>query len=173
MSDNTRDDELGALWEKTSDKGPYMTGSVTIDGIKTDIVVFPNQYKKADNHPSFRILKSRPKEERTSTRRDDKQWQKPYLPPTEPGPGSDSFDSRDRSGTKPAFDPGAVVWPAPGKQRLADRKPDYVKPAKQPQDWTAAVPHPAEEFDSADQPQQVSRYGAPPPVPVDESDIPF
>lgn len=49
-------DELGALWERTSAKGPYMTGE--INGVK--VVCFPN---KSDNPkaPAWRVLKSKPK----------------------------------------------------------------------------------------------------------------
>ena len=50
-------DELGALWERTSAKGRYMTGE--INGVK--VVVFPN---KSDNEkaPQWRVLKSKPRE---------------------------------------------------------------------------------------------------------------
>jgi len=60
---NTRDEEVGALWEKTSQKGPYMTGSITLHGERLDVVVFPNKYKNDEKHPSWRIYKSRPKQE--------------------------------------------------------------------------------------------------------------
>jgi hypothetical protein len=49
-------DDLGALWEKQSAKGPYMTG--TINGV--NVVCFPNT---SDNPkaPTWRVLKSKPK----------------------------------------------------------------------------------------------------------------
>lgn len=53
-------DELGALWEKTGAKGPYMTG--TINGVA--VVVFRNDRKSSDRQPDWRVLKSKPKAER-------------------------------------------------------------------------------------------------------------
>lgn len=49
-------DELGALWEKSSARGPYMTG--TINGVA--VVVFKND-KQTDKQPDWRVLKSKPK----------------------------------------------------------------------------------------------------------------
>ena len=54
-----REEELGALWRKQSERGEYFTGSVTVDGVKVDLVVFPNGYKKSEKQPDFRILKAR------------------------------------------------------------------------------------------------------------------
>lgn len=54
-----REEELGALWRKQSERGEYFTGSVTLDGVKVDLVVFPNGYKKSEKQPDFRILKAR------------------------------------------------------------------------------------------------------------------
>lgn len=55
---NQNPDELGALWEKTSGRGTYMTG--TINGV--NVVVFRND-RKADGskQPDWRVLKSKPK----------------------------------------------------------------------------------------------------------------
>lgn len=50
--------ELGALWEKTSARGPYMTG--TINGVK--VVVFKNTQKSSEKQPDWRVLKSKPKD---------------------------------------------------------------------------------------------------------------
>jgi uncharacterized protein (DUF736 family) len=56
------DDELGALWIKTSARGEYMTG--TING--QPVVLFRNDRKAAgSNQPDWRVLKSKPKGERT------------------------------------------------------------------------------------------------------------
>jgi uncharacterized protein (DUF736 family) len=52
------ENELGALWEKTSAKGTYMTG--TINGVK--VVVFRNGQKRSDKSPDWRVLKSVPRE---------------------------------------------------------------------------------------------------------------
>ena len=51
-------DELGALWEKSSAKGPYMTG--TISGVK--VVVFKNGHKSSEKSPDWRVLRSRPRD---------------------------------------------------------------------------------------------------------------
>lgn len=53
--------ELGALWENQSARGPYMTG--TINGQK--VVVFRNTHKQpGEKSPDWRVLKSKPKEAR-------------------------------------------------------------------------------------------------------------
>ncbi len=52
-------DELGALWEKSSAKGPYMTG--TINGVK--VVVFKNGNKRSDQQPDWRVMRSKPRED--------------------------------------------------------------------------------------------------------------
>lgn len=57
------EDNMGALWKKSGPKGEYFSGSVEVNGEKINIVVFPNSFKKAENHPDYRILKSRPKGE--------------------------------------------------------------------------------------------------------------
>jgi len=49
------DSELGALWVKSSAKGPYMTGE--INGVK--VVCFPAK-KSSDKSPDWRVLKSKP-----------------------------------------------------------------------------------------------------------------
>ena len=53
-------DEIGVLWEKDGANGKYFTG--TINGQK--VVVFANKFKKEERHPDWRVLISRPKEER-------------------------------------------------------------------------------------------------------------
>ena len=49
--------ELGSLWEKSSERGIYMTGEIA--GVK--VVVFRN---KSDNPkaPQWRVLKSQPRD---------------------------------------------------------------------------------------------------------------
>ncbi len=49
--------ELGALWEKSSARGPYMTGM--INGVA--VVLFRNTNKKHEKQPDWRVLKSQPK----------------------------------------------------------------------------------------------------------------
>lgn len=60
-------DELGALWEKSGAKGPYMTG--TIGGIK--VVVFKNAGKSSEKQPDWRVLKSKPKDAPTEAPADN------------------------------------------------------------------------------------------------------
>ena len=56
----TKDEnELGALWEKTSAKGPYMTGSITVDGVEVRVVCF--RAKPSERGPTWRVMKSQPK----------------------------------------------------------------------------------------------------------------
>lgn len=56
--------ELGALWEKQSARGTYMTG--TINGVK--VVVFHNGKKNSEKSPDWRVLKSVPKGEGSQVR---------------------------------------------------------------------------------------------------------
>jgi uncharacterized protein (DUF736 family) len=56
--------ELGALWTKTSNGGDkYMTGHVEIDGVKHDLILFPNKHK-GDNEkaPSLRVYRDTPRD---------------------------------------------------------------------------------------------------------------
>lgn len=57
------EDNMGALWKKNGPKGEYFSGMVEIGDQKINIVVFPNSYKKSENQPDYRIMKSRPKGE--------------------------------------------------------------------------------------------------------------
>lgn len=74
MADGQRNpDELGALWIKSGAKGEYMTG--TINGVA--VVLFKNDRKEeGSKQPDWRVLKSKPKEERAATRPagDDAGW---------------------------------------------------------------------------------------------------
>lgn len=56
--------EVGVLWLKHGGKGEWMSG--TIEGIGP-VVVFPTN-AKSNKAPTYRILKSRPKDERQSPR---------------------------------------------------------------------------------------------------------
>lgn len=56
MSKNA--DELGCLWEKTSARGRYMTG--TVNGVA--VVLFRNDRKpEGSNQPDWRVMKVKPK----------------------------------------------------------------------------------------------------------------
>jgi hypothetical protein len=65
MAYEKKPDELGALWVRSSAKGDYMTGTLTIDGREVNVVCFAN---KSDNikAPQWRVMKSKPREERDS-----------------------------------------------------------------------------------------------------------
>jgi hypothetical protein len=58
--------ELGALWLKTGTKGEYLSG--TIDGIGA-VVCF--KAKPTEKGPTWRVLKSQPREDSASLRRRD------------------------------------------------------------------------------------------------------
>ena len=58
--------ELGALWEKQSARGTYMTG--TINGVK--VVVFHNGKKNSEKSPDWRVLQSVPKGEQAAPNRE-------------------------------------------------------------------------------------------------------
>jgi len=46
--------KIGALWLKYSNGGKKLwTGNVEIDGKKTQIAMFANSYKNAENQPDF------------------------------------------------------------------------------------------------------------------------
>jgi len=131
MSDETkRDDELGALWVKQGKSGEFMTGSVICTQCKhkEDIILFTNQFKTKENHPAWRILKSRQQGEAhtyaPSTRRDE-QMRDPR-PPTRQqtlGVRPEEFDS----GTRPQ----QTYQPRPKRN------------------WTDDVPHPADPLTDA------------------------
>lgn len=131
--DNHRETELGALWRKEGPSGPFMTGSVQVEGVKVDIVVFPNGFKEKDNQPDFRILKSRPREERESTRRDERQYQRPR----EEAPRRPQEPQRA----------GRAQWPdAPS--HASPRSAGRPQPAAK--DWTEEVPpHPIDPDDDS------------------------
>lgn len=78
--------DAGALWLKTSKQGnKFMSGVVEIGGVKTDIVVFKNNYKKQENHPDYRIYLSEKREQK-----------KPYVQPG--SPADDFANGRDPFG---------------------------------------------------------------------------
>lgn len=65
--------ELGALWEKSGVKGPYMTG--TINGV--NVVLFKNGNKRNEKSPDWRVMKSKPREEAGQSapaRHDEEPW---------------------------------------------------------------------------------------------------
>lgn len=56
-------DELGALWLKRGNKGPYMTGEIAGQAV----VCFPADGGEGEKRPAWRVLKSKPREERPAT----------------------------------------------------------------------------------------------------------
>jgi hypothetical protein len=160
-----RDDELGALWRKRGDGKPdFFTGSCICPecGVKTDIVAFENGFRQSENQPEYRILKSRPKGDgrhAPSTRRDEQE--RLPAPRTsdqlrDPKPPSRfaTLGGRDEQGPRgnrpPA--PQAATWPPRGQQVSRNRQQpseewDSRNNAKGADDWTGAIPHPADEDD--------------------------
>ena len=58
--------ELGALWQRESSQGKYLTGTINLKGAgladkAVSIVIFSNKFKKAENQPDLRIYLSKPK----------------------------------------------------------------------------------------------------------------
>jgi len=49
--------EIAGLWEKSSDKGSYLSGSLTIDGVKVPFVIrsVPEAHIKSDKHPRYKM----------------------------------------------------------------------------------------------------------------------
>ena len=63
-----KDSEVGALWTKSSQRGEeYMTGDITVNGAKTQIIVFRNGFKEHDKMPDFRIYFREPLETSSNT----------------------------------------------------------------------------------------------------------
>jgi len=63
---NTNPNEVGAVWLKKAKSGTeYLSGHITHNSVKTEIVMFENQnYVEGGKFPKYRILLSTPKEER-------------------------------------------------------------------------------------------------------------
>jgi uncharacterized protein (DUF736 family) len=78
MSDQTNkknewaEREVGALWKKQSSTQKYLSGHIRMDdgmgGEETlQVVIFNNKHKNKDNHPDFRIYKSLPQAQSTTS----------------------------------------------------------------------------------------------------------
>lgn len=50
-----KQNSIGALWVKRSNKGEYLSGYIEVDGQKIPIVCFINGYKKEAKHPDYEI----------------------------------------------------------------------------------------------------------------------
>lgn len=59
-----KEDELGALWLKTSSVGnKFMSGHITIAGERHDVVVFKNGFKaEGEKTPDYRVYRSAPRD---------------------------------------------------------------------------------------------------------------
>jgi uncharacterized protein (DUF736 family) len=66
-----KEQDIGALWQKQSAKGPYLSGSITLAGAKYEIVCFLNNFKKEAKHPDYRIFLSQPREQSSYGPRDN------------------------------------------------------------------------------------------------------
>ena len=65
---NQTNQSIGALWNKSSQRGMYMTGDIEINGQRMRIVVFPNASKKEDKHPDWRTLVAQPRPYESETK---------------------------------------------------------------------------------------------------------
>ena len=63
--------EVGALWRKESATQKYFSGHIKFEDEfgeeqTLQVVIFRNKHKQKDNHPDFRIYKSKPMKANTS-----------------------------------------------------------------------------------------------------------
>lgn len=56
-------ERMGALWEKSKNGKRYMTGYVTIDGVKHNLVLFTNNKRPDKQDPDWQIFPSKPQED--------------------------------------------------------------------------------------------------------------
>ena len=62
-----KNNNIGALWVKQSQKGDFFTGRITTDsGEEIKIVVFKNNYKNNEKQPDYTILKAREQEQQNN-----------------------------------------------------------------------------------------------------------
>mgnify|MGYP003290381841 CR=1 FL=1 len=50
-----KNESIGALWIAETKAGKFMSGEIELDGKKTRIIVFRNNYKTEEKHPDYRI----------------------------------------------------------------------------------------------------------------------
>jgi hypothetical protein len=60
----SRDDEIGALWERDGRNGKFLSGRIKLpDGTDQEIVVFANDRKQpGERTPDWRVYKSQPRD---------------------------------------------------------------------------------------------------------------
>ena len=64
--------EVGALWKKQSATQKFLSGHIKVDdGMggeeQLQVVIFNNKHKNKDTHPDFRIYKSLPRTQETTS----------------------------------------------------------------------------------------------------------
>lgn len=53
-------DEIGALWVKQGQSGEFMSGEITVGGVKQAVTIFRNTFKKpGERTPDWRIFPKR------------------------------------------------------------------------------------------------------------------
>lgn len=67
-----KNNNIGALWAKSSKKGMYYSGTLEIDGRKIPIVCFQNNRKSKPNQPDFNIMIAQPMGSRPAVQETDK-----------------------------------------------------------------------------------------------------
>ena len=98
MPVNNRENEVGALWVKKSERdgSKFFSGKLNVNGEQIDVVVFQNTFKQpGEKSPDWRIYKSLPKEGGYSGGQERKTFER------RPAPG--------RAPSQPDFDGGAAV----------------------------------------------------------------
>lgn len=60
--ENKKSNDIGAIWIKSGQYGDYLSISVEINGVKHNLVAYPNKYKEqGDKKPDYRIPGPKPK----------------------------------------------------------------------------------------------------------------
>jgi len=74
---------IGKMWEKSSNRGPYMTGYIVDPETEkeTQIVVWSNKKRPGKNDPDWQVCISKPREETDNRQHDNRQNE--YQPKTE------------------------------------------------------------------------------------------
>jgi len=62
--------DIGALWIETGKNGEYLSGSITINGEKHEVVCFRNDHKKG-KQPDYRVFPRLKKQQPSSPQQPD------------------------------------------------------------------------------------------------------
>lgn len=82
---NNRENEVGALWLKKSEKdgSAFFSGKLNVNGEQIDVVVFKNSFKQpGEKSPDYRIYKSQPREGFASQPAKTQKYATPYSTPS-------------------------------------------------------------------------------------------